>query len=197
MSVAHPLAPEQRSVGLRDLAWLVGALLLVVAPHALRMPWWLTLLVLTLYAWRAQIALAGARLPSHWLVLGIALLSIGAVFLEYRTLFGRTSGIVLLALFSGLKLMELRTHRDAAVTAFLCYFLVMTNLLYSQSIPTALLAGAALLAVTATLAGLSAPRRPMRANLRTAGFLLAHAAPAALVLFLLFPRVQGPLWGLP
>ena len=197
MSLAHPLAPEQRSVSLRDLAWLVGALLLVVAPHALRMPWWLTLLVLALYAWRAQIALAGARLPSHWLVLGIALLSIGAVFLEYRTLFGRTSGIVLLALFSGLKLMELRTHRDAAVTAFLCYFLVMTNLLYTQSIPTALLAGAALLAVTATLAGLSAPRRPMRANLRTAGFLLAHAAPAALVLFLLFPRVPGPLWGLP
>ena len=37
----------------------------------------------------------------------------------------------------------------------------------------------------------------MRANLRTAGLLLAHAAPAALVLFLLFPRVQGPLWGLP
>jgi transglutaminase-like putative cysteine protease len=197
MSAAHPLAPEQRSVSLRDLAWLVGSLLLVVAPHALRMPWWLTLLVLALYAWRAQIALAGARLPSHWLVLGIALLSIGAVYLEYRTLFGRTSGIVLLSLFSGLKLMELRTHRDAAVTAFLCYFLVMTNLLYTQSIPTALLAGAALLAVTATLAGLSAPRRAMRANLRTAGFLLAHAAPAALVLFLLFPRVQGPLWGLP
>jgi transglutaminase-like putative cysteine protease len=27
--------------------------------------------------------------------------------------------------------------------------------------------------------------------------LLAHAAPAALLLFLLFPRVQGPMWGLP
>ena len=196
-ALAHPLAPEQRSVSLRDLAWLLGSLLLVVAPHALRMPWWLTLLVLALYAWRSHLALAGARLPSHWLVLGIALLSIGAVYLEYRTLFGRTSGIVLLALFSGLKLMELRTHRDAAVTAFLCYFLVMTNLLYTQSIPTALLMGAALVAVTATLAGLSAPRRPMRANLRTAGLLLAHAAPAALALFLLFPRVQGPLWGLP
>ena len=43
----------------------------------------------------------------------------------------------------------------------------------------------------------AAPQRALRANLRTAGLLLAHAAPAALVLFLLFPRVQGPLWGLP
>jgi transglutaminase-like putative cysteine protease len=73
----------------------------------------------------------------------------------------------------------------------------MTNLLYTQSIPTALLMGLALLAVTATLVGLSAPRRPLRANLRSAALLLAHAAPAALVLFLLFPRVPGPLWGLP
>ena len=31
----------------------------------------------------------------------------------------------------------------------------------------------------------------------TAGLLLAHAAPAALILFLLFPRVAGPLWALP
>ena len=35
------------------------------------------------------------------------------------------------------------------------------------------------------------------ANLRTARLLLVQAVPAALVLFLLFPRVQGPLWGLP
>jgi protein-glutamine gamma-glutamyltransferase len=161
------------------------------------MPWWLTLVVLALYAWRAYIALERSALPSRWLVLGLALATIGAVYLEYRTLFGRTSGIVLLVLFSGLKLTEMRSHRDAAVVAFLCYFLVMTNLLYTQSIPTALLMALALVVVTGTLVGLSAPQRPASANLRSAGLLLAHAAPAALMLFLLFPRVQGPLWGLP
>ena len=57
--------------------------------------------------------------------------------------------------------------------------------------------GAALFLLTATLIGFAAPQRPARANLRTAALLLAHAAPAALALFLLFPRVQGPLWGLP
>jgi protein-glutamine gamma-glutamyltransferase len=193
----HPLAPEQRTISLRDLAGLLASLALVIVPHALRIPWWLTLLLVGLYAWRTYLALNRAPLPSRWLVLGIALLAIGAVYLEYRTLFGRTSGIVLLVMFSGLKLMEMRTHRDAAMVAFLCYFLVMTNLLYTQSIPTALLMALALVAVTGTLVGLSAPQRAPRANLRTAGTLLAHAAPAALVLFLLFPRVQGPLWGLP
>ncbi|MGD9951636.1 MAG: DUF3488 and DUF4129 domain-containing transglutaminase family protein [Burkholderiales bacterium] len=197
MSVAHPLAPEQRAVSLRELAVLLACLALVTVPHALRIPWWLSLLLAGLYAWRLYLGLQRAALPSRWLVLGIALLAIGAVYLEYRTVFGRTSGIVLLVLFSGLKIMETRTHRDAALVAFLCYFLVMTNLLYTQSIPTALLMAVALVAVTAALVGMSAPLRSLRANLRTAGTLLVHAAPAALVLFLLFPRVQGPLWGLP
>jgi transglutaminase-like putative cysteine protease len=197
MKAPHPLAPEMRAVSLRDLAGLLLALALVAGPHALRMPWWLTLLTLGMYGWRAQLALGRAALPSRWLLLAVAALSLAAVFFEYRTLFGRTPGIVLLVLFSGLKLLEMRTHRDGAVVAFLCYFLIMTNLLYTQSIPTAALMCAALLAVTCTLVGFAAPRRALRANLRTAGLLLAHAVPAALALFLLFPRVQGPLWGMP
>ncbi|MGH8686433.1 MAG: transglutaminase TgpA family protein [Burkholderiales bacterium] len=197
MSSPHPLAPEQRAVMPRELAALLASLVLVVAPHALRMPWWLSVLVAGLYAWRVAVALGWAETPSRWLLLLVAVLCIAVVYLEYRTLFGRTTGIVLLGVFSGLKLMEMRSHRDAAVIAFLCYFLVMTNLMYTQSIPTALLMLVALVAITATLVGLAAPRRPARANLATAGLLLAHAAPAALVLFLLFPRVEGPLWALP
>jgi transglutaminase-like putative cysteine protease len=196
-ATAHALAPEARNIAPRDLASLVVSLLLVVAPHAQRMPWWLALLLFALYAWRVQVAFARAPLPPRWLLLAVAVLAIGSVFAEYRTLFGRTPGIVLLAMFSGLKLLEARSLRDATVLAFLCYFLIMTNLLYSQTIPTAALMAVALVAVTGTLVGFAAPRRALRANLRTAGLLLAHAAPAALVLFLLFPRVQGPLWALP
>ena len=197
IAVPHPLAPGARLVSARDLAWLIGSLVLVAAPHALRAPWWLTVLTLCLFAWRFWYALNGARLPSRWLVIGVAAVAMLGVWMEYRTLFGRQPGIILLVLFAGLKLLETRTHRDAALAAFLGYFLIITNFLYTQSIPTAALMCAALFALTATLVGFSAPRRGLKANLRSAWLLLAHAAPAALVLFLLFPRVQGPLWGLP
>jgi len=193
----HPLVPEQRALHLRELAWLLAALIVVIAPHALRAPWWLTLLTMCLYGWRLYFGLNRGPLPSRWLVLGVAAVAMLGVWLEFRTLFGRQPGILLLMLFSGLKLLETRTHRDATLAAFLGYFLIITNFLYTQSIPTALTMGAALFLLTATLIGFSAPQRPPRANLRTAGLLLAHAAPAALALFLLFPRVQGPLWGLP
>jgi transglutaminase-like putative cysteine protease len=169
----------------------------VTAPHAARAPWWLTLLALCLYGWRFYCTLNRAPLPSRWLVLAFALAGMLGVWLEYRTLFGRQSGVTLLMLFAGLKLLESRTHRDAAVAAFLGYFLVITNFLYSQSIPTAAAMVVGLFAITATLVGFNAPQRPARANLRSAALLLAHAVPAALALFLFFPRVDGPLWGLP
>jgi transglutaminase-like putative cysteine protease len=195
--VPHPLAPEARPVTGRDLAWLSAALLMVVAPHMLRAPWWLTLLTLCLFAWRAYFLINRAPLPSRWLVLAVAVVGMLGLWMEYRSLFGRTPGIMLLVLFSGLKLLETRTHRDAAMASFLGYFLIVTNLLYTQTIPTAGLMCGALFVLTTTLVGFNAPQRPVRANVRTAGLLLVHAAPLALALFLLFPRVQGPLWGLP
>jgi transglutaminase-like putative cysteine protease len=193
----HPLSPEIRLATTRDLVLLVASLMLVILPHALRAPWWLTLLTLCLYAWRIHYSLNPAPLPSRWLVLGVAAVAMLGVWMEYRTLFGRQPGILLLMLFSGLKLLETRTHRDAAAAAFLGYFLIVTNFLYTQSIPTALLMAAALFAITATLTGFSAPNRAPRANFRTAALLLGHAAPVALAMFVLFPRVHGPLWGLP
>jgi transglutaminase-like putative cysteine protease len=197
MTLPHPLAPELRQVSTRDLAWLIASLLVVMAPHALRAPWWLTLLTLCLYGWRMYFSLNRAPLPSRWLVLGVAAVAMLGVWIEFRTVFGRQAGILLLMLFSGLKLLETRNHRDAALATFLGYFLVITNFLYTQTIPTALAMGLGLYLLTATLVGFSAPQRPARANLRTAALLLAHAAPAALALFVLFPRVPGPLWGLP
>lgn len=194
---AHPLAPENRPLQLRELAWLLASLLVVIAPHVLRAPWWLTLLTLCLYGWRAYFGLNRAPLPSRWLVLGVAAVGMLAIWIEFRTLFGRQPGILFLMMFSGLKLLETRTHRDATMAVFLGFFLIVTNLLYTQTIPTALAMALAVFMLTATLVGFSAPQRAPRANLRTTALLLAHAAPAALALFLLFPRVQGPLWGLP
>ena len=193
----HPLAPAQRAAAPREMAWLVASLGLVVVPHMLRAPWWLIAFTLCLYAWRVQFVVSRATLPSRWLILAVALVGIVGVWVDQRTLFGRSAGVMLLVLFSGLKLMEVRSHRDAAIAVFLGYFLIVTNLLFTQSIATAVVMCVAVGMLTASLVGLSAPHRALAANLRTTGLLLGHAAPAALVLFLLFPRVQGPLWGLP
>ena len=196
-SQAHPLAPEQRAITGRDLGWLCGCLVFVIAPHALRVPWWLTLFAVCLFGWRTHLALGNRRLPSVWLLIGVAALGMAAIGIEYRTLFGRSAGIALLMMLAGLKLLEMRSHRDATMVVFLCYFLILTNFLFTQTIPTALVMCGALVAITGALVSFSAPKLGAMASLRTSGLLLAHAVPISLVLFLLFPRVQGPLWGMP
>ncbi|MCX7960234.1 MAG: DUF3488 and transglutaminase-like domain-containing protein, partial [Burkholderiales bacterium] len=184
-------------VGARALALLTAALAVAAAPHALRAPAWLAAVALALYVWRWAAFARPALAPPRALLFAIAAAGLAAIWLEYRAIFGRTPGIALLLLFSGLKLLETRTQRDAAAAVFLVWFLVVTNFLYSQSIPTAGAMLAALALSACALVDFAAPRRALGANLRTAGVLLAQAAPAALVLFVLFPRVHGPLWGLP
>jgi len=83
------------------------------------------------------------------------------------------------------------------VTALLCYFLVLGQFLFTQTIPTALLAGLTVLITTTALLAASDDRPNPLQQLRRAALMLAQAMPFMLLLFLLFPRVQGPLWGIP
>ena len=182
---------------LRHLFWQLAGLALVIAPHLQRLPWWLNLIALILPAWRIYLALGERALPNKWLLTVFVFGGLFGIYLTYRTIFGRDSGVALLVLFLSLKLLELRTDRDAMVLVLLTYFLALTNFFYSQTLPTAGLMLASVLVNTASLVHIAAPARALVANLKTGGVLLAQAMPVMLILFFLFPRVQGPLWGLP
>ena len=125
------------------------------------------------------------------------LFGVAGVFVTHRTLFGRDAGVTMLVLFLALKLLETRTQRDAVIVTFLCYFLALTSFFYSQTILTAALMIATVLVLTAALVGFNGPGRALQDNFKTAGVLLAQGLPVMLILFLFFPRVQGPLWGMP
>jgi len=184
-------------IQLRHLLWLLAGLALVVAPHMQRLPWWLNLIASILLAWRIYLGWAERPLPKKWLLTLVVIGGLIGVYLTYRTIFGRDSGVALLVLFMSLKLLEMDRTRDAIVLVLLSYFLAITNFFYSQTLPTAGLMLVSTLVNTASLVNFAAPGRALQANLKTAGVMLAQAGPVMLVLFLLFPRVQGPLWGLP
>src|SRR5258708_38134096 len=110
---------------------------------------------------------------------------------------GRDPGVTMLVLLLFLKLLETRARRDVFVVAFLVYFVALANFFYSQSIPIAGLMLLTVLVTTTALVGFSAPQRLVLEDLKTPGRMLAQAGPVMLLLFFLFPRVQGPLWGMP
>ena len=176
---------------------LIACILLVSAPHAEHLPLWVSAECAALLAWRAYLSYRAAPLPPRWLLLGITLASVAAIALIFRSLFGREVGVTLLILLSTLKLLELRALRDATVLIYLSCFIIITNFFYSQSIPTALFMLFTLLVIMATWVHLHTGDLKLKPRLRLAGVLLLQAIPLSLILFVLFPRVQGPLWGMP
>ena len=178
---------------------LLGALAAVLAPHALRIPVWVSIAVAAALAWRAWLAWRGVALPRKWLLLPLALIGTAAVVVSYGPHLGRDASVALLAVMLALKVLELKTLRDAMVAVCLGFFLIVTNFLYSQSIATALYMLAAMAWFTAILIALEDRVRSLTIQQRfgSAATLMLQGAPLMLVLFLLFPRVQGPIFGLP
>ncbi len=177
--------------------WLLACVVLVLAPHAEYQPPWLSLGVLALLAWRALLTQRAWPVPGRWLRTALTLLMTLLVYHHYGTVFGRDAGVALMCGMLALKLLELRSQRDYLLAAFLLYFLILASFLYSQSLWLAAYLLGAVLLCTATLVRLAQPGAETRYALGLAGRLLLQALPLMLVMYLLFPRIQGSLWGLP
>lgn len=180
------------------LVWLLVAQVLVILPHLGHLPLWIIGLWLACATWRVQIFRMRARYPRSW---AKALMMIGAacgVYFSRGSLVGLDAGVVLLIAAFILKLVEMRTRRDALVLIFLGFFAVVTSYLFNDSLFAGLYSLLPVVALLAAMIGLqqsTAGTHPWP-TLRMASSLLLQAVPLMLVLFVLFPRL-GPLWSLP
>lgn len=176
---------------------LLLSILMVIAPHADHLPLWISSMCAGLMLWRAYLAYSGKPLPKRWLLMLITFAGTTGIVFEFHTLFGREAGVTLLMMLATLKLMELRQARDAMVLIYLACFIIITNFFYSQSIPTALYLLGTMVVIVTTWVHLQAQSIALMPRLRIAAVLLLQALPLTLILFIMFPRVPGPLWGLP
>jgi transglutaminase-like putative cysteine protease len=180
-----------------SLPWLMFSALVTIAPHTLYQPLWIGIaaalvLAAVLWQWRR-----GYRLTPFWLKAALALGGLFGILLHYHTLLDYEAGIALLALTLTLKLLELKSRRDAVIVVTLAYFLLLTHFFYSQSIPAALWLLFGILAVTASLIRLyDAPSRRAPALFILSARLIAQSLPLMALFYLFLPRIEGPLWGM-
>ncbi len=186
-----PLSPSQS-------AWLLAALALAVIANAGHVAPWITLAALGFVAWRFGQMRNGWPLPGQKTRLAMAALALIGVLLSYRTINGADAGTALLMLMAALKLTEARSRREYFLLIVITYFLEIANFLDSQSIPNALLMLPLVLVSTAALLNITrrGPALAAGESLRQAGLLLGLSVPMALIMFVLFPRIPGPLWGI-
>ena len=180
------------------IPWLVAVAVVTLAPHFDALPIWLPIGACMVIAWRGWLWRQGRLNGPKILIIGLAVAGTIGIATEYRTIFGREPGVALLVLLMSLKLMELSRPRDAVVVVMLGYFLLLTHYFHADSIAVGIWMLIALTVATATLIRLQAPHagRPIE-TLKRAGILIFQAMPIMAVLFVLFPRISGPLWGLP
>jgi transglutaminase-like putative cysteine protease len=182
---------------------LTGSVLL----HIDRTPLWGSAIAFCFILWRLAAELRSFPLPGKVARGVMAFLLVGAVFLHFHTLNGLAAGILLLVLMSAIKLLETRTRRDEYIVVGGSLFLLLAACLERQNllrVPLYLLQtwlACGTLAIIGYSGARSAPQ-DVRGFSDRAGFLLAgrvllYSLPLALLLFVLFPRVQGAFWSLP
>ena len=181
------------------------ATLLAVMPHILRVPIWIStvhiLLVLARmspFVWQ-PLARQKNGILLHWTIIIAALCSCAGIYATYYSLAGLETGVALLVVLAAFKFSECKNDRDIYISCWLGYFLGITHFLYSQTIPTMLYMCVILILITTILVGYNDKHqnKVMLRHLRLATGMLLRALPIMVILFVLFPRLNGPLWGLP
>jgi transglutaminase-like putative cysteine protease len=181
-----------------SLVLLMVAQVVVVTPFALQLSPWIVGVGLFCGCWRMGVYQGRWDYPQRWVkallvgasFLGVAFSGVGVFSLE-------AAASVLILAFA-LKLIEMKSRRDAYVVIFLGYFAIATQFLFDQSITLAIYEFAAICVVTAAMVGLNQLHTRVRpwVSLRLAATLVFQALPFTVVLFLFFPRI-APLWTVP
>jgi protein-glutamine gamma-glutamyltransferase len=180
------------------LAGLAAAVLL----NAHHLAWWATLFALLTIAWRLRATWQTHQLPGKRQRVLLTLLLTVAVAANFRTLSGIAAGATLLAAMTSAKLLESRSLRDWHTIVFAALFLLLAACLDRQQLWRLPLYLAALWLLALGLRGLGSVGGAggidsLRDLARSSARALAFAAPLALALFLLFPRLPGGFWAIP
>jgi protein-glutamine gamma-glutamyltransferase len=170
-----------------------------IAAHAPHLPIWLCIAAPTALIARVALRRRGSGPAPLAIRLPLSCLLLIAVILHYGTLFGREPGSALGCGLLALKLLETERARDARVAIGFAGFVLMSALLFTQSLVFTVGVSLILILLFASLVSLqpapTATRQRLRTELRVGAILLACGLPLAAAGFVLVPRLSTPLWG--
>lgn len=180
------------------LALLMLGQVVVVLPYLLQLSPWIVAVGLFCGMWRANVYQGRWDYPARWVKALLVVACVGGVVISGVGAFSLEAAASLLVAAFALKLIEMKSRRDAYLVIFLGYFAIATLFLFDQSLLIAVYQLGALMVVTAAMVGLNQMQTRVRPlpSVKLASVLVLQALPLTLVMFLVFPRL-APLWTVP
>ncbi|MEZ4524331.1 MAG: DUF3488 and transglutaminase-like domain-containing protein [Desulfobacterales bacterium] len=180
----------------RQLRPILLALFAATIPHVNNLHLWVIFWCLGLWGfiWRAS----GKARPvlNTYFTAFLAIAGFGGALLSFGGALHTDAYVALLSVMAGLKPLESRCYRDYMISLFLAYFMVITNLFYSDELGMTLYMFGSVLLTTAVLIHLQHPAGSVKQKFRLASVIMLQAIPVMLILFFLFPRIQGNILGI-
>ena len=185
----------------RQLGWLAALVALAQVPLWPHLRLWIVVAGSGLVAARMLLPADGpppARLR-RWLLPVLALAAALGIRWDFGYFLARDPCVAFLYVLVGIKFVEAKGARDGSLVVCLALFLALTQFFYAQTIGAAALALPAVFALGGALAALreNAATAGWRVPLAATARMLVQGIPLAALLFVLFPRLAGPLWGAP
>jgi len=194
----------QNQNSMQAIIWLLLSLSVTFTLYAFNLENWVPACFVVFAIWRFFIEKNNWSYPSLWLRFPLTIAGGIAVLATYGSMFGRDASVALLAVMISMKLLETKTKRDFIVMVILSYFLTVNILLFTQAIWIFIAILVALTGLTACLISVSHQSKQTenspsawKIQAKLAGLLLIQATPIMIALFVLFPRIPGPIWGIP
>ncbi len=179
----------------KQVLYIIGALFIALVPDIGRLPVWVTMWCVLLWGYMAASSSGIGPWPNRWVRYILTGLGIAGVIIFSKGHDEGNAYLGLLAIMATLKPLEIRSYRDKMVSLFIAYFIVITSLFESESLTVTLYMFLSVFFTTGVMIHVNQPHGRLRRQLGLAGKIMFQAFPAVIVLFFLFPRVQGALWG--
>jgi len=180
------------------IAWMLMAQIAALLPHMIHLDVWLVLLAIVCVYWRLMVHQGKWKLPTRAMRVFFVLTGGLAVLYQYSGRMSSEAGIALLILSFSLKLLELKSSRDAYLQIVLGYFVVATGFLFHRTIWIFFYSAFVIVLVTTALISLQyiGYHPKVRGHaFKMAALICCQAIPIMILLFVFFPRMV-PLWAL-
>ena len=180
----------------RLVPWTLAALLISALPHALSMPLHIFVLMIGLLAIRFILHKKVLRMPANWLKYTMAGVCVVVVLMTFHTITGALAGGALLLCMATIKTYEMNTLRDHTALILAAFFIIASYVLDNNAIWVGLYVFIASGLCIFVLLKISAPTVDNKLLYKKAKLFIYYGLPLTIALFILFPRIPGPLWGI-